>query len=87
MTLHEVLSAKRDEVIVRWKTQIQGKLAPETMPPLELVNHIPRFVTEIVAALRADAGLGSLGPSPDESTTAADHGHNGFGSALASTLW
>jgi signal transduction histidine kinase len=74
MTLHEVLSAKRDEVIVRWKTQILGKLAPETMPPLELVNHIPRFITEIVAALRADAGLSSLGPSPDETTTAADHG-------------
>ena len=74
MTLHEVLSAKRDEVMVRWKTQVRGKLAPETMPPLELTNHIPRFVTEIVAALRADAGLSSLGPSPDESTTAADHG-------------
>jgi signal transduction histidine kinase len=74
MTLHEVLSAKRDEVVVRWKAQIRGKLAPETMPPLELVNHIPRFITEIVAALRADAGLSSLGPSPDESTTAADHG-------------
>jgi len=74
MPLHEVLSARRDEVVMRWKTQIQGKLAPETMPPLELVNHIPRFVTEIVAALRADAGLGSLGPPPDESTTAADHG-------------
>ena len=74
MTLHEVLSSKRDEVVLRWKTQIAGKLAPDAMPPLELINHIPRFVTEIVAALRADAGLSSLGPSPDESTTAAGHG-------------
>jgi signal transduction histidine kinase len=74
MTLHEVLSAKRDEVVLRWKEQILGKLAPETMPPLELIDHIPRFVTEIVAALRADAGLSSRGPSPDESKTAADHG-------------
>lgn len=74
MTLHEVLAAKRDEVILRWKAQILGTLTPETMPPLELVNHIPRFVTEIVAALRNDAGLSSLGPSPDESTTAAGHG-------------
>jgi hypothetical protein len=57
MTLHEVLSAKRDEVVLRWQALIRGSLAPETMPPLELINHIPRFVTEIVAALRADAGL------------------------------
>jgi signal transduction histidine kinase len=74
MTLHEVLSAKRDEVMARWKTRIRGTLAPETMSPLELVNHIPRFITEIVAALRTDAGLSSLGPSPAETTTAADHG-------------
>src|SRR5688572_15396242 len=74
MTLHTVLAAKRDEVILRWKGLIQGRLAPEAMPPLELVNHIPRFVTEIAAALRGDAGLSTVGPSPDESTTAAEHG-------------
>lgn len=74
MVLHEALSVKRDEVVQRWKALVQGKLAPEAMPPLELANEIPKFVTEIVAALRVDAGLSSFGPSPEESMTAAGHG-------------
>jgi signal transduction histidine kinase len=60
--------------MLRWQAQIRGTLAPEAMPPVELANHIPQFVTEIIAALRADAGLSSIGPSPEESTTAAGHG-------------
>jgi signal transduction histidine kinase len=74
MALHEMLAAKHDEVILRWKGQVRGTLAPEAMPPLELVNHIPEFVDEIISALRADSGLPSLGPSPEESATAAGHG-------------
>jgi len=74
MPLHEVLSTKHAEVLQRWKVQIQGTLAPDAMPTLELINHIPEFVKEIVAALRTDAGLSSVGPSPEESTTAAGHG-------------
>lgn len=60
--------------MARWKAQVLGTLAPEGMPLLELVNHIPKFVDEILSALRADAGLSSRGPSPEESTTAAGHG-------------
>ncbi len=74
MALHEVLAAKRDDVILRWKAQVRGTLAPEAMPPFELINHIPEFVDEIVSALRADSGLSSRGPSPEESATAAGHG-------------
>lgn len=74
MVLHEVLSAKRDDVMLRWKAQIEGTLAPESMPPLELADHIPQFVAEIAAALRADLGLSSFGPSPEESNSAAGHG-------------
>ena len=74
MVLHEVLSAKRDDVMRRWKAQIEGTIAPEAMPPLELADHIPQFVAEIAAALRADIGLSSFGPSPEESKSAAGHG-------------
>jgi signal transduction histidine kinase len=74
MVLHQVLSAKRDEVMLRWNALVQGKLAPEAMPPLELANEIPKFVTEIIAALRVDSGLSSFGPSPEVSMTAAGHG-------------
>jgi signal transduction histidine kinase len=44
------------------------------MPPLELVNHIPKFIDEIVTALRADAGLPLNGPMPEQSRNAAGHG-------------
>lgn len=74
MALHEVLAAKRDDVLLRWRAQVKGTLAPEGMPPLELVNHIPEFVEEIVSALRMDSGLSSRGPGPEESATAAGHG-------------
>ncbi|HEY5243518.1 MAG TPA: sensor histidine kinase [Polyangiaceae bacterium] len=74
MDLHEVLAAQRDEVMVRWKAQVRGTIAPETMRPVELVNHLPKFLDEIVSALREDAGLSTRGPSALDSPTAAGHG-------------
>jgi signal transduction histidine kinase len=74
MAIHEVLAAKRDDVMLRWKAAVQATLVPGAMPSLELVDHIPEFLDEIFAALRADAGLSSVGPSPEASTTAAGHG-------------
>jgi signal transduction histidine kinase len=74
MAIYEVLAARRDEVMLRWEAEVRGTLAPEAMPHLELANHLPQFLDEIVAALRMDAGLSSVGPSPEESTTAAGHG-------------
>ena len=74
MALHDVLAAKHDDVMLRWKAHVQGTLAPDAMPPLELVDHIPEFLEEMVAALRVDAGLSSVAPTPHESTTAAGHG-------------
>jgi len=44
------------------------------MPPLELSDHLPLFLGEIRAALRADAGLTSASPVPEEGATAASHG-------------
>lgn len=74
MVLHELISAKRDDILARWKLQVRGTLAPEAIPTIELVNHLPRFLDEIQAALRDDAGLKSVGPTPEESTTAKGHG-------------
>ncbi|HEY8041083.1 MAG TPA: HAMP domain-containing sensor histidine kinase [Polyangiaceae bacterium] len=73
MTLHEELRARREEVMARWKASVQGTIAPESMLPFELVDHLPAFLAEIVSALRDDAGL-PAGPSPEESATAAEHG-------------
>jgi signal transduction histidine kinase len=74
MALHEVLSVLRDDVLARWKASVRGTLTPESTPHLELLDHLPQFLAEIVAALRDDAGLVSTGGTPEETNTAATHG-------------
>ena len=74
MALHEVIAARRGEVLRRWLADVQGTVAPDAMPHLELVDHIPEFVDEIAAVLRADTGGGSSSPSLEHSRIAAGHG-------------
>ncbi|MEJ7599469.1 MAG: sensor histidine kinase [Kofleriaceae bacterium] len=72
--LHEVLHAGRNDIMARWMVLVQGSIAPESMPTAELIDHLPGFVDEIIAALRADAGLSSLAQPPEDTATAAHHG-------------
>jgi hypothetical protein len=74
MTIHDILAARHQEVMQRWRAQVEGTLAPQAMPPIELIDHLPEFLQEILGALRDDAGLDSSGPSPHDSTTAGEHG-------------
>jgi signal transduction histidine kinase len=68
MRLHELLSAKRDEVMQRWKDAVRGTLAPNAIPTIELLDHLPQFVDEVIAT------LGGSHSTVDQGTTAADHG-------------
>jgi signal transduction histidine kinase len=74
MDLIDVLASKREEIMVRWKANVVGTIAPEAMHPVELVDHLPTFVDEIASALRDDAGLPPNGPVPEDSPAAAVHG-------------
>ncbi len=74
MALHELLAEHKDEVLRRWKDQVAGTLAPESLPAFELIDHMPAFLAEIIAALRADAGLSSADSVPEDGTSAAGHG-------------
>ncbi|CAN5573214.1 hypothetical protein BH09MYX1_BH09MYX1_29680 [soil metagenome] len=73
MALHDVLALHHVRVVDWWKGRVQGTLAPDAMPAFEIIDHIPKYIREIVEALRAAAGL-PAGTAPDESTTAAGHG-------------
>jgi hypothetical protein len=55
----------------RWLTIVQGTVIPAAMPMLELVDHLPSFLDEILASVRRQT---SEQPLLDESTTAAEHG-------------
>jgi signal transduction histidine kinase len=74
MRLHEALSAKLPEVMTRWKVMVEGTIAPDSLLHVELIDHLPKFVAEIISALREDAGMPAAGPLPETSPTAAGHG-------------
>jgi signal transduction histidine kinase len=74
MDVHDVLATKSDEVMLRWKANVRGTIAPESIGPAELENHLPAFLDEITTALREAAGLPTKGQVPEDSSTAAGHG-------------
>src|SRR5690242_8568299 len=74
MTLYKLLRSKQEETLNRWMAEVRGTLAPQLMAPLELVDHFPRFLKEIVWALATADGLDAQGEVPEESDTASDHG-------------
>ena len=73
-SLHEVLAARSDEVIVRWKAMVEETMVPTGTSTGELVDHLPIFVQEVIQALKADAGADAIPPSADDGKTAAEHG-------------
>jgi signal transduction histidine kinase len=74
MRLHELLAAKRDEVMHRWKERVRGTLAVPAIPSVELIDHLPQFVDEIIATLSAGARAPATEPSSEVSASAAEHG-------------
>ncbi|MBA3451944.1 MAG: sensor histidine kinase [Deltaproteobacteria bacterium] len=69
-----MLLGRRDEVMLRWRALVQGTIAPESMPATELIDHLPAFLDEIIAVLRADAGIEGPIISIEDTATASDHG-------------
>ncbi len=51
-SLHEVLSSRQSEVMQRWLDEVRGTLHPESMPRVELVDHLPDFVAQVIDALQ-----------------------------------
>jgi hypothetical protein len=66
MAVHEVLADKRAETLERWKRDVRGTLAPDAMPPMELLDQMPQFLNEVGAALREAAGRTTISPSPEQ---------------------
>jgi signal transduction histidine kinase len=72
--LHDVLAAHRDDIMRCWVATVQGTITPESMPIIELIDHLPKFLNEVIAALRAAAGE-PVTVEPDEhADTARGHG-------------
>jgi signal transduction histidine kinase len=50
--LSEVLDARQPQVMQCWLDEVRGTLHPETMPRVELVDHLPDFVRSVIESLR-----------------------------------
>lgn len=79
--LHEVLAERQAEVMQRWLDEVRGTLHPETMPRVELVDHLPDFVRIVIGSLRHAEAL-------EEIETAEQHGSQrlGLGFSLDSVV-
>jgi len=67
-TLFSVLKTRRELVVACWKAKVRGTVGAE-VSNAELLDEIPAFVDEIIAALYRDAI-----PLPSTSGTAGEHG-------------
>jgi signal transduction histidine kinase len=74
MPLHAFLTAKHHEVLKRWLDLVRGTLAPESMPRIELLDDMPKFLQDIIAVLRTDAGRTAPVRAEQDSPNAAGHG-------------
>lgn len=72
--LHELLEAKRREVVDRWTGRVSGEFLPASMPNPELTNHLPAFLDEIISALRRKEEREAGGSAPGDGAAAAAHG-------------
>jgi signal transduction histidine kinase len=72
--LHEVLDDNHVRVMQAWVAQVQGTIAPESMPTIELIDHLPKFLIEVIAALRAEAGEPAPVDPDEHAETARGHG-------------
>lgn len=68
-TLFAVLKERRDQLISSWGDRIKGLVSAAGLPRAELLDHMPSFVDEIIAALYPDAL-----PLPRSSASAEEHG-------------
>ena len=72
--LHDVLAAHRDQIMRRWVATVQGTITPESMPIIELIDHLPKFLSEVIAALRLAAGQPAAVDLDEHAETARGHG-------------
>jgi signal transduction histidine kinase len=71
--LYDLLKGRRQDLIDRWSGRLLGTGDPEPLSHSELLDQIPIFIDELIAALYPDAV-----PLPSPTATAAEHGAQRF---------
>jgi signal transduction histidine kinase len=81
--LDEVLDARRDELVERWRQRVTGTLSAQTMPVPEIINSLPMFLEQLIDALRRARSDAPGLPVLDHSDIAADHGSQRFSAGFS----
>jgi len=68
-TLFTLLKEKRQALLDRWSQKVRASITGASLPRSELMDQMPAFVIEIIAALNPDAL-----PQPTASDNAEEHG-------------
>jgi signal transduction histidine kinase len=76
--LDEILLARRDELIERWRQRVLGTVSPRTLPAPEIINSLPIFLEQLIEALRRARTAAVASPALDHSESAAHHGSQRF---------
>jgi len=75
MSLADLIRGRRDQIASRFVTEVQRKdLSPKGVSRSLLVDHIPRFLDEIVEEVTSAEGLRMSQDAVDTSETARKHG-------------
>lgn len=72
--LHDSLASHRDRIMSAWVALVQGTITPESMPTIELIDHLPKFLDEVIVALRIEAGVPAEVSTEERAQTARGHG-------------
>ncbi len=73
-TLHSLLVAQRDDLISAWSAETRRAIAAASLPHAALLDRMPDFVDQIIAALHPDAI-----PLPPLAQVAEEHGAQRLG--------
>ncbi len=68
-TLFALLKAQRQALLDLWAQKVRASITGAALPRSELMDHMPAFVVEIIAALNPEAA-----PQPTSSDHAEEHG-------------
>jgi PAS domain S-box-containing protein len=78
-TLAHLLEARQEELLARWAQEVQRHLTPGPLSRVELMDHMPQFVRELLDELRRHEGSAPGGPStPNPVALAREHGRERY---------
>jgi signal transduction histidine kinase len=76
--LTDLLEQEKVAVLARWATKVEGVLTPESTPPGQLIDSLPKFLEDVIATLAHADANGDEGARTSLASSARVHGAQRF---------